>query len=218
MEIQIGEILFHADWQLIVLGMIIGFSAFLYLREMHRGDGRQYHQLAAVAAIPIGVLSLLAHELAHGYVANNTGLVVREGAFFYYGAKVFLEYSSALTAKQLFFVALAGSVMNLAIALVLLIPVKLRGDTLFETLLQFGVLFNLGMFAFNLVPILGLDGYLVLLAIIWEHVGKLTIAMYLVNYAAAGIIGAIVLTLVISLGVFLLRHQKRKPARPIQGS
>jgi len=134
--------------------------------------------LLGVSLLTAGVAFLL-HELAHKVVAVNYGQIAEFRADynmlflavmsallgFIFAAPGAVHHRGYLNAKEHGHIAIAGPVMNLVLAVVFL-PVYFGGVGLSVDLLvmlgQLGIIVNLFLAAFNLVPFGPLDGKTVL--------------------------------------------------------
>jgi Zn-dependent protease len=153
-------------------------------------------QYLAIALIPM-VLAITVHEAAHAFAANHFGdstakalgrmtlnpvkhidplgtlllpaLTVMFGGFFFGWAKPVPVNTSALHSpkKDMFWVAAAGPLSNLAMALLwawfTLVPKALGGldpdlSNFLNMMARAGVMMNLSLMALNLLPIPPLDG------------------------------------------------------------
>ncbi|MBX3070103.1 MAG: site-2 protease family protein [Thermomicrobiales bacterium] len=154
---------------------------------------------------------VLLHELGHGLMARQYGLAVRDVTLLPFGGVARVEQMPASTRVETL-VAMAGSLVNLAIAMVTL-PIMLvlfvLSDTSFSQLFQrfrfdtpsFGsfvlylYLANLLLALVNLLPIFPMDGGRVLRSVLTEFVGRANatrIAVFVTALIAA-IAGAIAL-------------------------
>ncbi len=118
-------------------------------------------------------LSVLFHELAHSFVAIGEGLKVRDITLFFLGGMANLEKECA-TSKGSLKIAISGPIVSLILAF-LMIGLS---NNLLESSLIFSNLFkqvgslNLLIGVFNLLPILPLDGGVILKSLIWYFTGS----------------------------------------------
>jgi len=166
-------------------------------------DQFQYFILVA----PVLLFSMVAHEYAHGYAALKQG---DTGTMAFGGAKpvpvVPRNYRNFKRGDII--VSLAGVATNLVIALAcipLIIIVGLVGSSfrqlattgaLVQTMLRFGIVINLSLVAFNLIPIPPLDG---------SHVFKYFLPpAWALNYQRLGAQGLLILIVLLTFGRPLL--------------
>src|SRR6056297_2812322 len=142
----------------------------------------QVEGLTATAYWTMGVLgalglfaSILAHELGHAVVARRFELPMRGITLFIFGgvAEMTREPPSA---KAEFFVAIAGPIVSIIIA-ILCAVLAVAGSTVLPPAVD-GVVWYLAMInaivvAFNLIPAFPLDGGRVLRSILWHIKGNL---------------------------------------------
>ncbi|WP_374027155.1 site-2 protease family protein [Prochlorococcus marinus] len=118
-------------------------------------------------------LSVLLHELAHSFVAIGEGLKVREITLFFLGGMANLE-KECTTSKGSLKIAISGPIVSLLLAFSMI----LLSNTLFESSLIISNLFkqvgslNLLIGLFNLLPIIPLDGGVILKSLIWHFTGS----------------------------------------------
>ncbi len=118
-------------------------------------------------------LSVLLHELAHSFVAIGEGLKVRDITLFFLGGMANLE-KECKTSKGSLKIAISGPTVSLILAsLMLSLSNYLSGSNLILSNLfkQVGSL-NLLIGAFNLLPIIPLDGGVILKSLIWHFTGS----------------------------------------------
>ena len=117
--------------------------------------------------------SVLLHELAHSFVAIAEGLKVREITLFFLGGMASLE-QECKTSKGSFKIAISGPIISFLLAFLMIIlgnsllPKNIIISNLFK---QVGSL-NLLIGFFNLIPIMPLDGGVILKSIIWYLTGS----------------------------------------------
>ncbi|AZB72228.1 site-2 protease family protein [Synechococcus elongatus] len=126
---------------------------------------------SALAMAILLFVSVLAHELGHSLIAQAQGIRVSSITLFLFGGVAAIERESRTPAGA-FWVAIAGPLVSLALALLLLIsqlwwPVGSPAQVLS---LNLGRL-NFILAVFNLIPGLPLDGGQVLKAIAWKITG-----------------------------------------------
>ncbi|WP_038655096.1 site-2 protease family protein [Prochlorococcus sp. MIT 0801] len=118
-------------------------------------------------------LSVLLHELAHSFVAIGEGLKVRDITLFFLGGMANLE-KECPTSKGSLKIAISGPVVSLLLAfLMILLSNKLSVSNLIlsNLLKQVGSL-NFLIGVFNLLPIMPLDGGVILKSLIWHFTGS----------------------------------------------
>ena len=145
-------------------------------------------------------LSVLLHELAHSFVAIGEGLKVRDITLFFLGGMANLE-KECMTSKGSLKIAISGPIVSLLLAfLMILLSNNLLGSSLILSNLfkQVGSL-NLLIGVFNLLPIIPLDGGVILKSLIWYFTGskkagiKVAIASARVIAIASILLGVLVL-------------------------
>ena len=118
-------------------------------------------------------LSVLLHELAHSFVAIREGLKVRDITLFFLGGMANLE-KECTTSKGSLKIAISGPLLSLLLAFLM----YLLSNILSESSLIFSNLFkqvgslNLLIGVFNLIPIIPLDGGIILKSLIWHFTGS----------------------------------------------
>ena len=118
-------------------------------------------------------LSVLLHELAHSFVAIGEGLKVRDITLFFLGGMANLE-KECPTSKGSLKIAISGPVVSLFLAfLMILLSNNLTESNFILSNLfkQVGSL-NLLIGLFNLLPIIPLDGGVILKSLIWYFTGS----------------------------------------------
>ncbi|WP_300019868.1 site-2 protease family protein [uncultured Roseobacter sp.] len=143
----------------------------------HQSTGT-YLAMALIAMLCF-FASLLLHELAHSVVARRLGVPIKGITLFLFGGVAELEAEPRSAAVE-FWVALAGPVMSLALALGFWILAQLSetlaAATPVSMVLGYLALINLILALFNLVPAFPLDGGRVLRAYLWHRKGDVLAA------------------------------------------
>lgn len=161
-------------------------------------SGVGYVGMALVAMLGL-FASLLLHELAHSVVARRLGVPIKSITLFLFGGVAELQAEPA-SARIEFWIALAGPVMSLALALGFWAlasgasPVPAVG-----AVLSYLALINLVLGVFNMVPAFPLDGGRVLRAYLWHRTGDVLAAT---RVAARS--GTVVAYVLMALGVAAL--------------
>ena len=118
-------------------------------------------------------ISVLLHELAHSFVAIGEGLKVRDITLFFLGGMANLE-KECKTSKGSLKIAISGPIVSLFLAFLMI----LLSNNLSVSNLVFSNLFkqvgnlNLLIGLFNLLPIIPLDGGVILKSLIWHFTGS----------------------------------------------
>ena len=145
-------------------------------------------------------LSVVLHELGHSFMAVHEGAKVRDITLFFLGGMASLEKECSTPLGNLR-IAIIGPTISLTIGIILI----LLSNLFFESSLVFSNLLNqvgsLNIFLgiFNLLPVLPLDGGVILKSLIWHFTGKKSIGMK-VAIASAKLISL----LSIFSGIFIL--------------
>lgn len=143
------------------------------------GHSQQAYLAMAIIAMLGLFASLLLHELAHSVVARQLGVPIKSITLFLFGgvAELEAEPKSGLTE---FWIAIAGPVMSLALALGFW---SLSGAATlmalapaFTSVLSYLAFINLVLALFNMVPAFPLDGGRVLRAYLWHRSGDVLAA------------------------------------------
>jgi Zn-dependent protease len=143
-----------------------------YPNEFKHWSPLLYWLMAAVTAIMLFV-SVLLHELGHSVVALRYKIPVRSITLFLFGgvAQIGAEPPSAIAE---FFIAIAGPLVSLALAIVFYAAQPLIADM--EPLLglaKYLAYINMALVLFNLIPGYPLDGGRVFRAIVWAITGNM---------------------------------------------
>ncbi len=133
-------------------------------------------------------VSILAHELGHSVVARHYEVPMRGITLFIFGGVAEMSREPP-SAKAEFFVAIAGPIVSVAIAVVCYATFFL-GEAAFATPIV-GVLWYLGVInavvvAFNMIPAFPLDGGRVLRSVLWHVNGSLRWATRITSSIGSG--------------------------------
>ena len=197
------EIGVHYSWPFAFL-IITGFLGLSVFPSSYPQWATVTHWvMAAVAAIGL-FASVLAHELAHSFVALAKGLQVRSITLFIFGGASNLGADTERPGDE-FQVSIAGPLMSLLIGgLAMLAWRSMAPDSSREAQPVHALLFylgwmNVGVGLFNLLPGLPLDGGRVLRSIVWQATGNMDRATTIASRA-----GQVVGWLIVAYGVYMM--------------
>ena len=159
----------------LVIASLVTWSLFQhYFPSVLPGAPRETYLTMAVVGMLGLFASLLLHELAHSVVARHLGVPIKSITLFIFGGMAELGAEPA-SAKDEFWIALAGPIMSLCLAFSFLIFAHLAWFVTTAAapgeVLSYLALINLVLALFNLVPAFPLDGGRVLRAYLWHRNG-----------------------------------------------
>ncbi|MXR51610.1 metalloprotease [Halovenus sp. WSH3] len=174
--LRLNGITFYRDElrDLAVAWVALGFAFAMFLEpatiQRMLGGAGHFGRTFLLSMLTVGVGFLL-HELAHKIVAVQFGQVAAFRADYgmlalavagalagiFFAAPGAVYHRGRITTRQNGLIAVAGPVTNLALAVVFLLPFLLFGGFVGEVS-QMGVLVNLFLGAFNMIPFGPLDG------------------------------------------------------------
>lgn len=162
----------HPSWFLVFL--YFTFSARHQFETLFDGQESILNGwLIGISTSLLLFLSVLLHELAHSFVAIGEGLKVRDITLFFLGGMVNLE-KECMTSKGSLKIAISGPFVSLMLAFFMILLSNIfSGSSLILSNLfkQVGSL-NLLIGVFNLLPIIPLDGGVILKSLIWHFTGN----------------------------------------------
>jgi len=187
---------------LIVFGLVTWTLATLYFPLHSPGLEPFYYWGASAVSAFLLFASLLAHELAHSYIAQKNCLPIKKITMFIFGGVAQMEKEPDLPEVELK-VAVAGPLCSLLIAaaaFALMNALRSAGAYgLSVEMLDYLFLMNITVVVFNLVPGFPLDGGRILRALIWHFNNNLKAATRI-----ATVFGKIFSFIFMMLGLFLL--------------
>lgn len=145
-------------------------------------------------------LSVLAHELAHAFMARSEGIEIEEIVLHPFGGLARLR-NEPESPRAEFRIAIAGPAASFAIGVVtfvLLLPTMRAGYTTIAGVLLLLCAGNILLAIFNLFPGYPLDGGRVMRAILWHRTGDIRQATRL-----AGICGMLIAAILIIFGIYM---------------
>ncbi len=118
-------------------------------------------------------LSVLLHELAHCFVAIGEGIKVKDITLFFLGGMANLE-KECTTSKGSLKIAISGPIVSLFLALLMIVlsNILLGSNLILSNLFKQVGSLNLLIGLFNLLPIMPLDGGVILKSLIWFFTGS----------------------------------------------
>lgn len=174
-----------------------GLSSRYYPEMLHLPYTWQYWMLGGLTAVFITV-SILIHELGHSTVARWLNIPIERIHLYLFGGMAELQHRPHL-ARQEFWIALAGPLASLGIALFSWVMYALVLDPTYMAwyFFRFLALINLLIALFNLLPIFPLDGGRLLRSLLWGVSGNYLRASWLTKRAGS-YIAAILLLLALA--------------------
>jgi len=116
---------------------------------------------------------ILLHEFGHSLTAKKLGFNIKEIILFVFGG-VSVITQLPRNAKEEFLIAIAGPVVSFSLSIFfLVIALILGGNPILDGVLNFLIVGNFFLGAFNLVPAFPLDGGRILRALLWNRFGEL---------------------------------------------
>jgi len=161
----------YLDWS---IGILMGlFSMSFYssvIKSFPETNSLYAHLLGGSLAILI-LLSIFAHELGHVLTGRRYGIEFKSIRFFIFGGAATMA-NQPPTPKSEFFMALAGPIVSLALALVgyTILPFITGGPE--AALVNNLSHLNLVLGIFNMLPIFPMDGGRCLRALVWHKTGS----------------------------------------------
>ncbi len=163
----------HYSW--FIVCVLITFSLTARFTSEYPHWTLAEHYMVGIATSLLFFVSILVHELAHGFVALAKGISVRSVTLFLFGgvAQIGRRPNRPLTELQ---IAIAGPIASAVLAVGFGTVEYLVGDQPEQLAVLAGslALINLMLTAFNLVPGFPLDGGRIFRAALWYITGSLT--------------------------------------------
>lgn len=185
----------HSSWFIIFL--LITLSLSVYFAQHNPHWSRAQHWIVGIVTSLLFFGSVLFHELAHSVVALRYRIPVVSITLFVFGgiARIGREPASA---KQEFYIALAGPVSSYLLAALFFLLVRaFSGVEMLVELAKWLAQINFLLATFNLIPGFPLDGGRILRSVVWARTGDYTRAT---RVAARG--GQIFAYLLIFVGIW----------------
>jgi Zn-dependent protease/CBS domain-containing protein len=171
------------DWSWVLVSLLMTWNLTVLFGQWHPTWAIGPSSLLALVAALLFFASVLAHELAHSWVATHFGMTVRQIRLFLFGGVSDIEREPP-SARVEIWMAIAGPLLSLGLGLLLTAlaglslarvpdvasdPVAaVAALTPFQTLVFWLGPVNVGIGLFNLIPGFPLDGGRVLRGILWS--------------------------------------------------
>ena len=172
------DIMLDPSWFLIAALIIWSLATGYFPAELPKANPATLLSLATIAMLGLFV-SIVLHELAHALVARHFGLKVRRISLFLFGGVAELD-SEPLSGHTEFWIAIAGPVASLCIALVFwgatLVALLIGASDPLRSVLGYLAALNLVLALFNMLPAFPMDGGRILRARLWVRSGDLLAA------------------------------------------
>lgn len=162
----------HLSW-LVIAGLVTwSLATSFFPTAVPNGGAIQDWLLGAIAAI-LFFASVLAHELAHSFVAKARGLDVQSITLFIFGGVSNLSGEAKRPGAE-FVIAIVGPITSFVIAgVAFLVASAVNDNPAVEATASYLALVNGALGLFNLVPGFPLDGGRVLRSIVWSATNDL---------------------------------------------
>jgi Zn-dependent protease len=167
------DITLDPSWFLIAILIIWSLATGYFSADLPEANPATLLSFATIAMLGLFV-SIVLHELAHAFVAGHFGLRVRRITLFLFGGVAELE-SEPVSANTEFWVAIAGPVASLCIALVFwgsdYIAMLIEASDPLRSVLGYLTALNIILALFNMLPAFPMDGGRILRAWLWNRSG-----------------------------------------------
>jgi Zn-dependent protease len=172
------DIKIDASWFLIAT-LIVWSLATVYFPSERPDTATPTLVASAVVAMLCLFASLVLHELAHAEVARRFGLRISGITLFLFGGVAEMQ-SEPTSGKSEFWIAIAGPVASLGLALAFWFAARIAGvmgaPDAARMVLEYLSWINMVLAVFNLLPAFPMDGGRVLRAWLWTRSGNLLAA------------------------------------------
>ncbi|MCH8486589.1 MAG: site-2 protease family protein [Candidatus Cyclonatronum sp.] len=178
---------------LVLIVLAWGLSTRYYPEMLYLPGALQYWVLGGLTAVFI-TISILIHELGHSTVARWLNIPIERIHLYLFGGMAELQHRPH-AARQEFWIALAGPLASLALAVIswVMYAVVLDPTYMAWYFFRFLALINLLIALFNLLPIFPLDGGRLLRSFLWGVTGNYLRASWLTKRSGSVITGILLL-------------------------
>ena len=166
---------------LAIIALSVG-SGFILHELGHKFTAQRYGYTAVYQASPMGLLLAVFLKLVTGVVFAAPGAVMIQKRQSYYATDDQRHYDMLTQSRETWKIALAGPLINVALAFVFMGILFLSESTLMQTIGLYGAYVNVFLAGFNMIPFGPLDGAKVFKhnPAIWGFVGLPLVLMFLI--------------------------------------
>ncbi|MGH9382121.1 MAG: site-2 protease family protein [Thermoanaerobaculia bacterium] len=160
---------FYLDlsWFVIAALFVWSLAVDVFPRRLPGQGAETYWLMGSIGAVGL-FASVVLHELGHAFVARRFGLPIRGITLFIFGGVAEMEREPP-SARAEFWVAVAGPVVSLALALLGGVAAGgLAAGTPTRTVVSYLASTNLALLLFNMIPAFPLDGGRILRSALWK--------------------------------------------------
>ncbi|MDO9516872.1 MAG: site-2 protease family protein [Methanosarcinaceae archaeon] len=166
---------------LAIIALSVG-TGFILHELGHKFTAQHYGYTAVYEASPMGLLLAIFLKLVTGIVFAAPGAVMIRKRQSYYSTDDERHYDILTQSKETWKIALAGPLVNVALAVVFMAILFISDSNLMNTLGFYGAYVNIFLAGFNMIPFGPLDGAKVFKhnPVIWGFVGLPLVLMFLI--------------------------------------
>jgi Zn-dependent protease len=165
------EIILDYSW-FVFLFLLMYTMAEGYFPQLHQNLTRSQYWIIGTVVALLFFFSVLAHELAHCYVAIKHGIKVKSVRLLFFGGLPEVS-SEPKTGRQEFLIALAGPAMSMALGAAFLslwaVAAQPGGQPYLAGVAAWLGFLNIALAIVNFIPGFPLDGGRILKAILWDR-------------------------------------------------
>ena len=166
---------------LAVIALSVG-SGFIFHELGHKFTAQRFGYTAVYEASPMGLLLAIFLKVITGFVFAAPGAVMIQKRQSYYGTDDERYYDMLTQSRETWKIALAGPLINVALAVVFMGIMFLSDTALMQNIGLYGAYINVFLAGFNMIPFGPLDGAKVFKhnPAMWGIVGLPLVVMFLV--------------------------------------
>lgn len=192
----------YIDWSLLLIFLLVTWSLASLFGQLHAAWGPALRWGTAVLAAILFFLSVLAHELAHSFMARAQGMSVRRITLFLFGGVSNIQRHPPSPMAE-FLIAIVGPITSVVLGVLFIVastaslvtvgqamadPTEAIGQLgPISTLLLWLGPINIALGVFNMLPGFPLDGGRVLRSVLWGVTDSLRQATRLASWAGQGV-------------------------------
>jgi Zn-dependent protease/predicted transcriptional regulator len=171
--LRIGRIQIILDYSWFVIFFLLMYTmAEGYFPQIHLNLAKSQYWIIGTVIALLFFLSVLAHELAHCYVAIKHGIKVKSVRLLFFGGLTEVS-SEPKTGRHEFLIALAGPAMSMALGAAFfslwMYSVQTGSQPYLAGVAEWLGFLNVALAVFNFIPGFPLDGGRILKAILWDR-------------------------------------------------